>query len=214
MIDLTSLLAGENLIFCCGLLLPAEQEVEAIKLNNLLASDIKNRVKFRYSQSVHPPYVRLYETILPTKNVQTAGQYLEQLSQHQPKLTMTWGAIERTDHFVAIWGENNNNLDTFHKAVLKNINILREGLFKEKYIEDENEHFFSAEEDLSFQTWGSPWAEPYVPHMVIAKGEPSLKGERTQISWDYKDCQFIGILVGARSDRGDFSHITRVKFEG
>ncbi|MEO8581418.1 MAG: hypothetical protein ABI425_02435 [Patescibacteria group bacterium] len=204
---------NESVIFSCGLLLAANQEASAIALCDQIAKNNPNKLKFILNKVTHPPYVRLYETVLPSKNIPLALDRLEKISADMIPFQMDWGMIEQTNHFVAIWGELNDTLKVFHQAVLIDINNLREGDFKEKYIEDENNHAFSEKEDESFRKWGSPWVDPYIPHMVVAKAEPVFDVKKTTLEWKFKHCLFRGLLIGIRSEHGDFTHSYQINFK-
>jgi hypothetical protein len=205
---------SQTSIFSCGLLLPFDQEACAIEMFKSIDRQNPQVSKFQLNKATHPPYVRLYETVLSQEKVAEAYTALQELMAKCHTFKMTWGQTERTQHFVAIWGEPSPSLNTFHQMILDLINPLREGHFKEKYIEDRNEHLFSSEEEASFEKWGSPWADPYVPHMIIDKAHsPQEFSLASRIpEWDYKDCLFRGLLVGVRNEHGDFLHSIQLNF--
>jgi len=203
---------NQGSIFACGLLLPEDQENHAITICHEITKNNPGKVKFSLNKATHPPYVRLYETILPSAKAQIATKRMEDLTNKMSSFRMDWAEIEQTENFVAIWGKINRSLKLFHKAVLLEINPLREGYFKEKYIEDRVEHRFTAAEEESFKKWGSPWAEPYIPHMIIAKAKLTFDISKFVPEWGFQHCLFRGLLVGIRSERGDFIHSFQFNF--
>jgi len=214
MMDVGSLLSldGDSVIFSCGLLLPFKQEAAAVALCKRIEENNPHTLKFTLNTETHPPYVRLYETILPKKNIEKAVARLKQISEPMIPFHMNWGMVERTDHFLAIWGELNDALKIFHQAVLIDINDLREGDFKEKYSKNETNNLFSEAEEKSFRKWGSPWAEPYLPHMIITKADPVFEVQKIPLEWEFKQCVFRGVIAATCSSKGDFTNHFQIDF--
>lgn len=210
--EVTQFLTGtQSVIISTGLLLQPNQENTAISINDNIAKKNKKSLKFVLNKITHPPFVRLYETVLPASNVETATQRLEKIASEMIPFHMNWRSLEETDHLVIVWGELNDALKAFQKAVLVEVNDLRDGLFKQKYIEDEREQRFTDEEEASFKKWGSPWAEPYLPHMVLAKAHPLFEVQPKGLEWPFKHCLFRGIVVGIRTGI-DFTHCYEINF--
>lgn len=201
----------KSVIFSTGLLLQINQENCAIDLSKKITEYNKKSVKFTLDKVTHPPFVRLYETVLPSANVQTAIERIEKITQGMIPFHMNWRAVEKTDHMVVVWGEINDALKAFQKTVLVEVNDLREGFFKQKYIEERQDQKFTDEEEASFKKWGSPWADPYLPHMVIAKAHPIFEDMKLNLEWEFKQCLFRGVAVGIRTGQ-DFTHCYEINF--
>lgn len=199
-------------IFTCGLLLPPEQERTAIELSQDIAKYNPHSLKFVLDKAKHPPYVRLYETVVPTKNIELAIKNLRRIIAPMSQFRMDWGEMEATKHLVSIWGKNNSVLAAFHQAVVLTISALREGDFKQKYLEEENEQEFTPQEEQNIRKWGSPWVEPYLPHLIIAKATPTFETEKTEMEWRFSHCLFKGVFAGVRPDYGDFIQSVRIPF--
>lgn len=199
-------------IISCGLLLSPEQEEAALELHAEIAHQNPKALKFALSAKKHPAYVRLYEAVLPKSDVAVARERLQRLATGMIPFHMNWAEVEQTQHFVAVWGHNNEALRFFQEAVLVEVNPLREGYFKEKYIEELADHRFTPEEEASLQKWGSPWADPYIPHMVLAKAQVGQTLKVRTIEWQYKHCLFSGLLFGTRTDTGEFTKVERFAF--
>lgn len=214
MVDIRSFISNDNdgVIFTCGLLLSPEQQSAAIALSHEVAASNPHSLKYKLDIEKHPPYVRLYETVIPEKNIEKAVLNLKQITRESEDLPIAWGQLESTKHFVAIWGENNVLLKDFQTKVLTDLNPLREGYYKEKYIEDLQEHVLTAEEEESFKKWGSPWADPYVPHVIVAKATPEFDHLTPQLEWKYGLGRLKGLIWGIRHTGGDFSKVNRIYF--
>jgi len=186
-------------IFFCGLLLPVDQAQAIVELNNSIGRS--NTLCFTLSQKDHPPYLRLYETVLPDKNIALAEAAVANLGKNMIPFKIKWGLLEATHKNVILWGENNVVLTPFHQAVLENLSSLREGHYKEKYAEVMNT--LPEAEQKSVLKWGSPWAEPYIPHVVVAKAPTRLEFRDIFMEWDYRWCEFNGMIAGIRYEDGE-----------
>jgi len=191
---------NDGVIISCGLLLPPEQAKLALSFNSIIAK--KGQVKYLLNQTTRPPLVKIYETVFPQHNVSKVVELMEKISQKMVIFPMTWEEMEITDNLVILWGELNEPFDLFHQAVLLELNSLREGYFKQKYLQNK---FFLAEEKNSFKKWGVPWAENYLPHLVLAKAKTKFKVFKLDLEWEYKHCLFSEIFVGIKDQSGKFS---------
>lgn len=202
----------DSQILTCGLVLPPNQAAVAIELHHEISRQSKHPLKFHLSQKNHPPFVRLYETVLPSKNLPAAMDRLKSISELMSPFHMEWGEIETTHHMVIVWGESNQIIQTFQEAVLVAVNPLREGDYKQKYQREREAHLFTPDQEKSLEKWGSPWADPYVPHMVLAKAHPDFGGERKSWEWVFQKTEFSGLFVATRAGEEDFNHWEVIPF--
>lgn len=206
-----------GVVFTCGLLLSPEQEEHAIKINQQIAEKNKGGLKFVLDKEKHPPYVRLYEVVLPKHNVETAVDRMRKLAEKMPQFDLHWAQVEETENFVAIWGHADESIKLFQETVLLELDSLREGFFKEKYIKEIDQQKFTEAEKKSFIKWGSPWAEPYIPHMILAKSKSVFNVNAYIPVWEFKSCTLSGLFVGVGSEdykSKDFSEVFRFPFAG
>lgn len=195
-------------IFFCGLLLPEDQSLELIALNRHI--DEANELGFRLDASTHPPYLRLYEAVMPEENILLANEYVTELASNMIPFKTKWGALELTHNYVILWAENNQIIDTFHRAVLEKMNILREGHYKHHYAKTMDT--LTPQESQSLAKWGSPWADPFLPHVVIAKGLTNIDIEHIQLQWEVSSCIFPGMIAGVRHEDRELVSFTKTSF--
>jgi hypothetical protein len=192
---------SNGMIIACGLLLPREQEKAAIKLSQNIAK--KSQVKFLLKENTRPPFVRLYETVFPKKNIDRIMEGAGQIAQDMLDLPMDWGELEVTSQLVILWGEVNEAIRLFHRAILLKLNPLREGYYKQKY--SQRSRFISSEEQDSLNKWGSPWAQNYIPHLVLAKAVKGFRAGDLNIDWKFRKCLLRGLIVGVKTNQDTFS---------
>jgi len=118
------------LVVSCGLLLPPEQEKTAIKLSSYIAQ--KSGTASIYKTNL--PYVSLYETVFPRRNIEKIKKVIKIIAENMPEFLMEWGILETTTDYVILWGERTEVLALFQREFLHKLNPLREGYFKEKYL--------------------------------------------------------------------------------
>lgn len=196
----------KSVVVTIGLLLPPEQERAAIAISQEIAAT--EECSFVLEAKSNPPRVRLYETVFPKDDVQEVKARLTKLAHRMIAFPMEWGLDEVVPHFAALWGVLNEPLRLFHLAILEEISPLRHGYYKQKYTKESSE--FSDEERRSWERWGSPWAEPYRPHMIIAKAKTQFR-ELPQIEWGYRHGLFPGILVEVK-EPGEIVAVERYLF--
>jgi hypothetical protein len=185
---------GDGVVVTVGLLLPPDQEVAVLRLGRKICRD--NTCSFTLNKTTNPPRVRLYETVFPQDQVEDVVSKVAELAKQLP-FSMIWGALEAAPHFVTVWGELNDPLRKFHKAVLTTLSPLRHGYFKQKYMT--NNASFSQTERQSLARWGSPWVAPFDPRMVVAKAKQQFGPLPADLEWNYRHCQFPGVLVGIKN---------------
>lgn len=185
---------GDGVIVTVGFLLPFDQASTAINLSRDICDGEK--CSFQLDMETNPPRIRLYETVFPRNKVDRVMEKIGQLANRMSQFPMHWGEVEMTPHFVAVWGEKPEPMQLFHDAVLESLSALRQGYFKEKYLKLRT--YLSQSEENSLEKWGSPWAKPYNPHMILAKAEPSFIKLKKDIDWDYHKCILQGVIVGIK----------------
>jgi len=196
-------------IITVGLTIPKEQENAAIDLSKYIAAN--NKIEYSLNKETNPPYIRLYESVFPSHNIDKVFAELEGISKEAPQFTIPWDSFETSDHNIILWGEMNEALYELHKAVLYGINHLRDGLYKQKY---KDQNFLVLEDEKeSLHKWGTPWAEKYKPHMVIAKSSNKFNAaDFVDLKWEYKECLFMGMVVGIKKSQGGFERFTKYTF--
>lgn len=200
--------SNDGVIISCGLLLPPNQANLAIHYSNLVNK--KSPSKINLNSTTQPPYLKLYETVFPTYNLDKVVKTIKKISKEMVPLPIKWEGIEVTDKLVVLWGENNKPLDLLQQAILLELNKLREGYFKQKYL---RQKFYSTEEKESFEKWGSPWAKSYIPHLVLAKAKTKFQLFNVDFEWEYKHCVFDEIFVGVKTSDGNFKPRHTFKFK-
>lgn len=203
-------LGKDERLFVCGLALPEDQEQRAIEISNEVVET--QSLKFKLDLKKHPPYIRVYEAVLPSYNVLKATARIQKLCDEMPSFFVNWGQLEHSQEFIALWAEKNEALSAFHDAIVEVINPLREGRFKQKYTS--SEYPLTAEERQSIQEYGSPWAKNYIPHMILAKAKEKFLGNIPSIEWGYKRCHLLGVIIGVKDEVGEFTQYSISQFSG
>lgn len=198
-------------IISIGLLLPHDQSETAIEMSHQI--NRLSPVESLLDQKSQPPFVRLYETVFPVANGSKVAEAAAKIADAAVPVYMKWNGMEIATHNLIIWGVLNDALDRLHRTVLESLNPLRDGYYKQKYRSDES--MLTGDERSSLHQWGSPWAENYLPHMVLAKSVRQFEvGPLEEFEWEYGGCDLSGILVGMKSPHGSFSEIHTFPFTG
>ncbi len=184
-----------------GLSLPEKQSNSIIAINKSVCEQIEGCNQW---DQTHPPYISLYHTMIPGRNVETFFKTAETLSNQMISFSFPWSSVETDIHTILLWGSINDVLATFQLAVIETINPLRDGLHPSKY--DQMLPHFTQEEKDSLNRWGSPWAEPFDPYVVIAKSKNELPLTDIDIEWDYKECIPGGVVAGIINDNQTIAH--------
>ena len=78
-------------IMACGLVLPPEQQAEAIDLSRTVAA--KFPLEYVLDDRQHLPFLRLYETVFPDHNVDKVVNAVKNLAVDMSPLPMQWGSL-------------------------------------------------------------------------------------------------------------------------
>lgn len=202
----------QNTIVTCGLLLSPEQEQTAVQLSQKIAANQTASLTFTLDTETQPPYIRLYEVLIPADNQAKATQVISGLAKEMIPMHLPWGMLEVTENLIAVWAEVPPALEAFHKAILLEMQQIREGYHKEKYSKYITEQLFTPEEVVSIKKWGSPWADPFVPHLVIAKTEQNFLDAELQLEWPHHTCVSPGLFLGFRTEKHHFQQVLRLPF--
>lgn len=187
---------GDGKIVTIALLLPEEQSMHAIHLSKQICAD--QSCSNVLDSHINPPRIRLYETVFPADQIDTIGDEMRAICARQLPLHIHWREVEETKHFISIWCELTDQLQQFQKNILKNIEPLRQGYYKEKY--SLSQSGLTAEEKKSLKVWGSPWAEPYDPHLLLAKSNSGFLNPSVDIDWEFHSSVFSQVIVAVKQE--------------
>jgi hypothetical protein len=199
----------ESVIFSCGLLLPQEQADHAIYLSQTISG--LQETTYTLSDTLDPAYLKLYEIVMPLHNTPAAFSALGKNLKKTPPFTMNWGELEVTDQMALVWGESNDFLLAFHQLILVSLNKLRENLIKDKY--KEHQHLLSPLEQGSLNRWGSPWVDPFAPHLIIAKAKTIFSLSGLNINWNFKRAKFTQLVAGIKNAKQELTQKRIYQFD-
>lgn len=189
------LLGEEDVSITVGLLLPPEQEQLVTGLSNKIAQE--EECSYIANVITNPPRVRLYESVFPINETERVRERVRLLARQMVPITLAWGLVEATEHLVAVWGEANEPLQLFQAELLEQISPLRHGEIKEKYFSNQVKEELTEPELESLERWGSPWASPYLPHMIISKAKDKYN-VIPEIEWSVVESKLGTIMLGIR----------------
>ena len=198
----------DSVVISIGLQLPLAQEEEAIMISQEISAQTTCEYVLDHRQN--PPRVRLYETAFPKSEAMNVKTMLSKLAAEMKPFLIGWDIDETTDKFVIIWAKQNEAIRLFHETVLETISPLRHGFFKQKYASARV--VLTKEERASLAKWGSPWAEPYRPHMILSKAKTMYAGGPPEAQWDYHKCIISGLIMEVKKSK-EIVLVERIPFD-
>lgn len=147
------------------LLPPDEISQEAIRLSRLIAN--KFPVEFVLDGKTRYPHLTLYQLEIPDKNLSIAKKRLSNI--FKSTISTNFDHYFGGSHGFISWDcSRNKSLFGLHKAVIKNLNLLREDLLlpskKLKY------NFLTKQDCLQIEEFGSSGLFEYFrPHITITR---------------------------------------------
>lgn len=183
---------GDGVLLSCGLLLPPDQSQTLTELNNEVSQ--KDRVLYSFSQT--PPYLRLYQLVMPRKNQKEAADRIAKVATQNPEIKLKWGEIETSKTQVILWAELTVNIGELQKELVTKLNPLREGYCRHKDVE--NNVSLTQSQKQSVLKWGWPWVADYKPYIVIAKADKTFNLSDFEITWNYTQATLSQIIVGEK----------------
>lgn len=192
-----------------GLPLPDDQAQVALNISQRIHQQQKAR--FFLDKIERPPFIRFYETVISEENLSQLQEKLQHFASEMEPFLMKWGELEKTDQLVLIYGKLNPVLENFHKAILLGVNPLREGYFKEKYLKSDQP--LLPQEKRSLDQWGSPWADPYDPHLLLAKADEKFDLEKLRVFWEFPFCKITDLWLGLKDENKNYQHQQVFKFK-
>lgn len=197
----------ESSIVTMGLYLPAPEEQAAVLLSQSICSE--RDCSFVLDRRNNPPRVRLYESVFPNYEINKIKVLLQHLCHQMVAFPVSWDMIVTFDRFLAIWVKLNEPLSLFQRVVLTEISPLRHGYYKQKYTTKQSQ--LTQEEQQSLTKWGSPWAEPYNPHMIIAKTLDRAINQLPSIDWKFHHSILEGLVIEIKVNH-KINSVTKIPF--
>lgn len=186
-------------IISVGLLLPDEQKQSIIQFSHTVARSFP--VEYKLDSAANPPYVRLYETVFPVESLSGVNEAVRSLATAATPILMKWNGLEIDKHNLILWGILNEALASFHSRALEALNPWRKGYYKQKY--SNGRMIVTEEERQGLRKWGSPWAENYIPHVVVAKSASEFSVNKLiGLEWEYGHCELKGLVMGEKTPHG------------
>lgn len=183
-----------------GYILPEDQQAELIRYAQQIAQTEK--VKYALNDLNSPPYIRLYEVVLPTKNVPEAYQRLELHTQQMYPIKFGWSSFEEEIRHVMLWGRVNEYLRITQMQLIHLLADLRQGYYKQKYYGDNT--LEEKSQQASLQKWGWPWVDQYHPYVIVAQSLTDMNLSHINFEWEYKTCYSETFFFGTKVKPGTF----------
>lgn len=190
---------GRLLIF--GLRLPEEQEAEILRLNGELKK--QSELAYILDKKQNVPYVRLYEAVFPERNIAEVRERTMRVAATIPEFSFKWGELEETMEVVILWGEVNDELGLLQERMLYQLNPLREGYFKQKYLKADLDEI----QKTSLERWGWPWVEEYNPYVIVGKAKVEFDLNKLELVWDFGHCSCDRLVVAEKAGLGSLKNI-------
>ncbi len=200
----------DGIILSVGSLLPEEQAQTAIRFSQTIAK--REHVEYTLNQTTSPPYTRLYECVIPKKNFSKAFDKLNRLMHDFEPFDFTWMETEDTDKLVIVWGEDHELLKMVQTSIIDILNPLREGYFKQKYLNDS--YYLDPTEHASLKEFGWPYVSHYNPYLIIAKAKESFTSlKNLEFEWPFHRGMITDIFLGIKEKPGTFAEMHEIKFD-
>lgn len=134
----------------------------ALELNQLLVENFASQIDFK--QSIEP-HLTVFMGLFPDlKPVQTA---INKLNRDFMAFSVSLNGFRLSSDGYLFWeAVADKDLQTLHETVIKVLNPLRAGLFREKFLEDR----YNESERKNINEYGFPWVrELFKPHLTLAR---------------------------------------------
>ena len=192
---------SDGKIISFGFLLEEQQENTIIRVSEYIGK--KESVRYIHDHTTRQPFIRLYEGLFPEKNIdQVYAATRKQVTTTFP-IKLKWAEIEETQVYVILWGELNTEIRVLQLSLLKEINSLREGYYKEKY--HRMDRYSRNYEYNSVKKWGWPYVTQYEPYLVIARAKSRFNLKKFEVEWNYKYCILNKFMMGIKVEPGNIT---------
>jgi 2'-5' RNA ligase len=158
--------------------LPQNITREAIKLSGEISKG--NAVYFVLNSVNFIPHITLYSPEYPKKNIDKALETVSRIIENSSAFTAY--ARETRSHFgyIDIAFQKTTEWINLHKRIVNELNPLREGHLREKYLDfDELKHYSSQQQEY-INNYGYPEVfELFTPHLTLSRFNDEIAAKKS-----------------------------------
>jgi 2'-5' RNA ligase len=134
------------------------------------------------------PHITLYYAGFPRNNVKVIVEEQNKILIKQKALVLNFDRIKLSKEYLSIEFKNTTLIKNLHISILKNLNLLRQGYLREKYLSNSPDYLNLKPANQNIvKKWGHPYvAQAFKPHISILGFDSSDKSDTidvTKLNW-------------------------------